>query len=412
MKFLSPFFLLLLCIGLLMTACEKENFDEIVPTGEPVFQPDSVAVNSLLKVAKSGNTAEGVELACITINFPFELLLDSGVTITINSQAEFEAAIFAEGPNQVVDFVFPLTITDDAGEVLLIEDNLALGNAFISCIPQEGWEESSASDATIPVFLFDDTCFDIIYPVDVEDDAGNTYLVTNEAELIDLSAENEVLFFSLPLTVIDKDSMELTIETVSMFFDLVFTCDGVSPPVVGENFVITGFGCNKLLYPATLLTSEGELITVNNEDEYVNLILSGVSVELQFPFSLLNLITGETMTINDELDLIAALQACGVDIEIGETETCDTPDHVLLFFNQGSPILDCRYSINFPLQLEAGGETYTITSFTQYFDEVYNTFAWDEVELIYPVSVTLLDETTLTFESAEDLCAFLDGCAE
>lgn len=407
MKFLSPSFLLLLLVGILVTACEKENFDEIVPTGEPVFQPDSVAVNSLLKAMKSGDTSEGLELGCITITFPFGLLLESGLTIPITSQAEFEAAVVAESPNQVVDFVFPLTVTNAAGEELTIEDNLALGNAFVNCIPQEGWQESTASNATLPVFLFGGLCFDIVYPVDVEDEAGNTYLVTSEAELIDLSAENDLLFFSLPLTVSYEDGTQVTIETMSSFFDLAFTCEGVNPPVVGENFVITGFGCNQLLFPATLLTDEGDLVTINNEDEYANLILSGTSVELQFPFSLFNIFTQDTLTINDELDLIGALQACGIDIEVGQSETCDFPTHALLFFNQGSPT--CGFQVTYPLQVQAGGEVYDINTQTDYFD-VYNAFELNEIELLYPASIILTDGTTITFNSDEEVCAFIDEC--
>ena len=110
---------------------------------------------------------------------------------------------------------------------------------------------------------------------------------------------------------------------------------------------------------------------------------------------------GGVVTINDEIEFITLILPCFV--EIGPSEPCAAPAHVLLYFNQSCGV------VNYPNQLSAGGTVYVINSMDDYF-EVYNQFNLDEIAIIYPIAVTESDGTVSTFNSNAEVCAFIEDC--
>lgn len=407
MKFLTKTSLfLLLMIGLLITACNQENLDEII-IEDPEYQPEVVEQNNLIQALTMND--DGLELGCLLINYSFELELASGETVTISSLDDFEAAIDENNPDPVVDFVYPLTITDADGNIVDVANIDELGMAFASCIPDTGWDNPS----TLPAFLFDELCFDLVFPVELQDPAGNTYTAANEAEFIDLIATLENLAIILPINVL-YEGQEVTVTNSGSFYDLVFLCDGINPPVSGGGIVVQGFGCNQLQFPFDVSLEDGSLVTVTDADQYANLVFSGESIELLFPFSLLS-IDGDILVIEDIEDLIDALAACGIDIEIGggDDGPCfGAPAHIFLFFNQNQGTFNCAYTIDFPVQIEAEGVIYDLDDMNEYYD-VYGMYnnQIDAISMIYPVSVTLWDDgSTLTFQEDEEICTFINDC--
>ena len=410
MNFLTKKIAFFLLAVLFLTACNKENVDEIIP-GDPGYQPDTVVVNSLM-LALVANPSGGLDLGCITINFPFSLVTQSGATVEINTEAEFEAATDTTAADPAVDIVFSLSITDSDGNTVQVNDDQELGVAFASCIPTFGWDTAAISGEILPVCLFDEyLCFDITYPVDLEDQDGNTYVAEDEDELIDYLATIEHLYFTLPMTVLKDDGTSLVINNIEEFFNAAMECEGITPPVVGGGIEVNGFGCYDLLYPFNVVTDNGDVVTINDANEYANLILTGVSVEIQYPFSLVNL-AGETVVVNSFDDFIATLNECGgFVIIIDTTDICDVEAHVLLYFNQGQGPTSCGYLINFPTQVEAEGTVYDLNDMFEYYN-VYGQYSnqIDKINIIYPVSVTLSDGTILTFNNDNDVCQFIDGC--
>jgi hypothetical protein len=394
---------------LFLTACNKENIDEVIP-GDPAYQPDTVVVNSLMR-ALVPNPSGSLDLGCISINYPFSLETESGATVVINSTTEFEAAIEELAADPVVNFVFPLSITGSDGTTSQVNNNQELGVAFASCIPTFGWDTAAVSGEILPVCVFDEfLCLDITYPANLEDQDGNTYVAENEAELINYLATVEHLYFTLPMTVLEDDGTSLVINNIGEFFDAAMACEGITPPVVGDGIQVNGFGCYDLLYPFNVVKDNGDVITLNNENEYAYLILSGVSFEIQYPFSLVNP-TGNTVVVNSFDDFITTLNECGANIVIDTADICDVPAHILLYFNQGQAPFQCGYLISFPTQVEAEGTLYDLNDMLDYYS-VYGQYSnqIDKINIVYPVSVTLSDGTTLTFNNDNDVCQFIDGC--
>ncbi|MEL6142678.1 MAG: hypothetical protein AAFU67_13795, partial [Bacteroidota bacterium] len=276
MKLLSRLPFLFLFIALVFTSCDPENTDEIIAP-DVGFEPEVVEVNGLVKSLET-TADDGLELGCLTVNFPFDLLLEDGSTATVNSVEEFETVASEDAPVQAVDFVYPLTITTSDGESASAGSAEELGVLFATCVPDEGWDNTDMGDGNIviPAFLFEELCFDLVYPVDLMDAEDNTYIAANEGELIDLIITVPSLAFTLPLTVTDEDGGEVVIESVGAFYDLYYACDGVTPPGTEGGIVIDlseldstncDFETLAIQYPYNVVTEGGELITVEDENQ-------------------------------------------------------------------------------------------------------------------------------------------------
>ncbi len=404
--------MLLFVTAALFTACKKDNVDEII-IKNPIYEPGEVEVNSLLNALAADNPSGAATLNCVTLQYPFQLKLKSGGTATINTKSDLEAATGQNVADPAVNFVFPLNATNGRGETVQFNTNRELGREYASCLPQVGWAAAISTNETLPAcWLGGLFCFDLVYPINLEDEAGNTYVVENEDEFLDLFAsEVGALSFLLPISVEDQDGVVTLIENMDDFFSVAAGCDNVNPVIVGDNFEFQGFACYELAYPLDMFDGNGNQITVANADEYATLVLGGEALNIQYPFSLVN-DAGETVTISNDFDYIAAINACGlIVIEIDTTGPCAIPSHVQLFFNRGGPAMSpCRYEINYPLQLQAGGNTYTINQYLDYFP-VYNAYQLNEIEVVYPVSVTVISTgQTIVFASDNDVCAYAEDC--
>lgn len=409
--------ILLFFLIVLITACTKENLDEIV-VEDPDYQPETVEVNSLILALRS-NTPTGLDLGCVTIAFPFDLLLESDSTITITSEDDFNAASNQDPSDPVVDFVFPLNVTDNDGNLTQVDNINELGNLFGSCIPTDGWDDAHDSNGgtfTIPAFLFEELCFDLVYPVDVEDADENAYTANNETELIDLIATTTNLSFILPITVVDEDGNQTLIESVAGFYDLYYSCDGISPPGTENGTVIDlsdleGTDCNfetlEIQYPYEVVTEDGELITVQDENQEAALILSGEYYTVKYPFSLVDE-NGEVTTINNEAEFIQFILPCIIDIG-DPSDPCEITDaHVLLFFN-GLNILTVNkyeYDINFPVTLIVEGNQVVVNNEDEYLPAVGGSpFDVKPAEIVYPVTVTQFGRD-IVLNSDDEVCQF------
>lgn len=394
---------IMLLVALLFGACNKENIDQTI-TEVPNYEPTVTSENSLIN-AMEGSDAAGKDLACLVVNYPFDLLLASDAIITVSNASEFQLAMEAEAGDAVKDFIFPLSVTKKDATITEVSSNQELSYLYAACVPTDTWDFTVVNGDVIPAFLFEGYCFELVYPVNLEDEAGNSYTANDEGELVDLCVTIDPLFFVLPITVINEDGEEVEIADQDAFFQAYFDCTGTTPPVVSGEFIIQGFGCNELVYPYNVVDTEGNVTTINDVNEYADLLLNGTPILLEYPFTLTNP-DGDLIEVTDGDALIDALNECdGIYIEITPNDDCGfTPAHVLILFNQSF----CG-GITFPFQLEVGGSTIDVADMDAYFD-VFNANPMDEIFFVYPITVTQPDGTVVTLNDDDEVCTFITDC--
>lgn len=397
------------------TSCTEDPISETDNTEIPT-DVDEVMFNPLLDNIENRDDTDGLELGCFSINTPFSLDVDGSI-FEINTFEDLDNA-FDFDANDVapnVDFVYPISITHANGDTEELADGEALGQAFALCIPDEGWEssDSTGTDGAFPAFLITElnSCYELVYPVTLQDYDGTTYTANNEEGLIELLASENFLDFVLPISLQDEDGV-YTANTADELFDLLLDCQDQTWTGGGDDeeyecpLDIGGIACYNLSFPVTFATIDGGEVVVNNAEEFSAAMISGNIANFVYPVTLVQVDTEEAVTVNSEEELNAAIDACWDGTGGGNT----TGGDAIIFFIASDDFESDCYSINYPVNVISMGNEVTYASV----DDVNNalqTGANLPDDLVYPVSVTLNSTgESVVINGAEDIITLLENC--
>lgn len=411
MKNLKYLFIFIAFLSIGLTSCTKEDVtnEEIEnPTNEPETGISNPLVDNLQ--TRSGGSDEGCELACFSINYPFSLDID-GEVVELTSNDDLLTALEGLEEATFIDFVYPLEITYDTGDTETIADADALGQAFATCVPDDGWTIDSTviGEDLFPAFLIttEESCFDLVYPVTLVDLEGNTSTVDSEAAFIELLADTEygdILFFTFPLTISNDDG-EQVVNTSDELFSAFASCWGDGTGVDSSWSFGGEIACYGVEFPFSVIVSNGNTVVVNNHDELCALMVSGTIDGYVYPLTLIDG-EGNTIVINSDEELQDAVEDCwdgGVFIE---------PDFTLLILiaasNDGASPSEGCFDIVYPVSLVyTDGTVQEVGTFAELTQVDFSTGA----AVSYPFSVvpnSTGDVTEVT--SFEDLEVILEDC--
>ena len=384
----------------MFTACDPDN---VVDSGVDEETPEvkEVEVNPIL--ARSGGGAGGgLDFDCFEIETPFSLVDEDGVEHEVSSEEDL-IDLFEDESLIIVDFAYPLTLTYENGDVETVEDGEDLALAFAECIPDGGWNEDA-----FPAYAINltNSCYNLKYPLDLEDVDGEVITVNSEEELSDAIA-TELYFFIYPLTLVSEDGEELVVEDTDEMFDALLDCNGfeVEDSLYDWEIGFEFIGCYELAFPFDVVLENGDVVTVENHQQFCDLMLEGEIEDYAYPLTLINH-EGEEVVVNNEDELEEALEECNDIFFFG-------PDVILLYegtFTWDSEIDPACYEIVFPISgTSQDGDTEVFGD--QEALEEYVLTGGFRLFLDYPVSVTLVDGgETVELESAEDIFELLIDC--
>ncbi len=384
----------------LVYSCSPDDLNVTPDDSSDLFE-----LNTLMELMEI-NDSNVAYMSCLELSFPAQFLLANGDTIDVLDEIELLEALSTQ---EIVDFVYPVTFINSDGELIEVLNQAMLEELYSACIPDTGWDGPINDNELIPAFLFYDLCLELIYPVNLLTADLDTVVINSEEEYIEEITYGPEAFLLFPFNVEDLDGVVLTISNVNEFTQALMDCGSVNPTIEIDSFPIVDFFCLDIQYPITLLDNAGNEIIVEDENQYMNLMMSGGDFILQFPFVLFDPITGFTIDIYTEENIIEALEYCGIIIDTEPIDPCDTPAHILLFFNQG--IAQCNYEIIFPIILQVGNNIFTVADQAAYLN-LFNDYPLNAIEIIYPVTVQMLDNTgdLVSFDNDAEVCAFIEDC--
>jgi len=402
MKFLKRISLPLFALMLFFSSCQKDA--EIDNTGivDPVIETETIELNPI--VARNGGAnGDGLDFDCFSITYPFDMVEEDGTIHTVDSEESF-VTLFDEEVF-VVDFVYPLNIEDQDGNSSEVNDGEELAEAFALCLPDGGWQEG------YPAYLIDaeNSCFDLAYPVSLIDWDGNTLEVADEDALTSAVAEG-IYLFAFPLNLIEEDGTTLTVNNTDGLIDALVSCNGIEIP---DTFLVGGgieyLGCYIIEFPLELVLLDGTTVTVNNHEEYCDLMLQGEIANYAFPLTLTDE-EGHVTTVTNEAELEALLSECWDDFFFADGYF----ELSILYTGtlQVNPeTMEPCYEIVFPLYLDYDGEVEELQDYDA-LEEILSVLDPEayEFELQYPIELTLADGTVATVNNFEESAILLEEC--
>jgi hypothetical protein len=384
MKLLKWTFLLGAFSLLLLASCTKEEiFIQEVETQKII--PTETMENGLL--ALSAGNSDGLELGCVSIPYPFSMATVEGETLEIGSEEDFLEALGNE-EDPVIDFVYPLIVADEDGNIITVNDVEELADLFTDCFPGTGWGDEF-EEWFVPAWKisFDNSCLQLVYPLTIIDLDSTAIGIADEAELTAYLADGNLYSFAFPLDLENEDGEVVTAETPDDLFDLLADCNP------GGGFGGCGigtFGCYELGYPLTVELFDGSTQVVNNDDEFAAVLLNGELAGFVFPMTLIDE-DGNEIVVNDEEELYDALMACG-GMGGGSGE--------------GLEGIGC-YLLDFPFTVELFDGSTQVINDADEFGAVVNSGEW--AGFAYPLTL-LYDGEEIVVNSQEELNEALSDC--
>ncbi len=399
MKLFKSIVLPLAALLFMFSSCNRDNDIDIIT--EENTEVGEIENNPLVNRSQGGSE-EGLEFDCFVINYTFSFVDQEGTIYPITSEEDL-TDLFENETFEVIDFVYPFTATTDEGEVT-VNDQDEMAGLFASCTPTGGWEEGD-----FPAFSvnYDNSCYELVFPVSVKNEAGDITVTTNEEEFNEAIAA-ELVYFVFPLDLQLADGSTTTIDDIDMLFDALIGCNGFGPSdsLIGVDWDWEGgfesLGCYSLQFPFDVTLQDGSVITVNDHEELCELMLTGELVNYAFPLTLIDA-DGEEHIANNEEELEALLIACE-DVWVVEFDE----DLFFLFAGAQSGFgSESCYDINFPIDITFDNETVTVDDLIQLEQLIFGA----PYSIVYPVDVTLTsDGSTVTLENSDDLVVLLTTC--
>ncbi len=322
LKNVFPAFILVFVLGITLTSCEKEDMEEMM--SENIVLPSGA--NALSGTATSSTGDETLE-DCFTPVYPVSFTLEDGTTLTVNDNAELEAAILEWEANDIepeINFPVSVILASDGSQVDVADED-ALEEILEDCYgdyedddEDDGEEDDEEEDDDEDEDGEDDDCFDddfelgecfnINYPVNVILEDGTTQTLNSDADveaLMEQDVEAEPVY-PFDVTLIE-DGSTLTMNDEDDFEDLLDECfedeyDDEDDFELGE--------CFNINYPVEVELEDGSTQTINSDEDLEALWEQDIDADPVYPFDITLIEDGTTQTIMSEDELEDVLDAC------------------------------------------------------------------------------------------------------
>lgn len=402
---ITHFLSLLLLAGMLFfTSCQKEEFsidDTTIDRNDPDVVRANPFIMGMVEGRNGGSTAPtGIQLDCITISFPFEMVIDSTI-VPINDIDDLDSLFLnldPVNPPTFIDFNYPLDITLEDGTVTTADNAQELSDAILSCPP-------TTYIGGYPAYLLTqyDCVQDLVYPIELYDIDSNIFTANDSAQFVDLLAMNDILFFTFPLEIIDPTGNVITINSEDGLYMYLANCypTGGGP---GDTIFISPFGdCIEFIFPIGLLNLNGQVDNFDNETDLFNAIISGFYEDFDYPF---DVIVQDTinLTINEAIDFDNALMMCDGGPTGGNSQI-----DAFLFIGVALDTTFSCYDLTYPFTInEFNGNSLIINDKTEAFNFIVGPSQGALVET--PVNIIQSsDSTTVTIEDGNEYFDFLSN---
>jgi len=392
------FYLFILSIW--MTSCEVEEFDNS-NTQTETFEPDTVYVNNILTKAIGSASSQGVVIECITVAFPFRMVDAAGTLYDVDSSDDF-LKLVTDSSSTIVDFAYPLTIIDNIGIEVIVQDLWEFAAHSAGCFP----DSLTIGSDMFPAYVinFQNSCYTLSYPVTVQNAQGDTYTIPDEHTFIQKHAA-EPLNFIFPLTLIDIDNQTYEAYDAFSLAELLMACNGFewedTTFVQIDQFAF--FACYEYVFPIDIIVfGQSTPVTIPDAATLGHVFMQGRFIDYAYPLTLRNL-DGEQIIAYSQADLSDFANQCPVSGDF----------FLLIYKTEIFSAVPC-YDLVFPISVSKfNGPSITLQSYPEISSFMMQDSTFSEFYTNYPVSIVLkANNQTLVIQSLEDLSNVYVTCPE
>jgi hypothetical protein len=391
---------LFLFISSLFFSC-TDNQDIIDTETDPNY-PKIEIINGLMSRAIAINDSLGSTdflLGCYQIQFPFSFVTTNNTEILINQESDLNN-LFTNSQDTIVDFKYPITLVNDLGESMVVNNLDEMVAAFASC-PTDFGNEGGLFAYHIN---FDNSCYQLTFPITiVKANTSNQIVVNNGTELDQLLAQ-DAYYFSFPLSLSKEDGTNTTVQNEDELLQTLAGCCDLGGGLIDSFSIEFGiFACYDAQYPFSIKLNNGNTTEVANEEELMSFVFQGLIEGFIYPLTLVDENNINHITNNDQ-ELFSLIDNCFNVVTQGEIEK-------LIFissFPDSLGISPC-VEIIFPIQLSVPNATVSVNNYNEFLStaqqNIMNTY------LVYPFMVKIIESNEIkNVENEDDLDEIFLNC--
>ncbi len=376
-------------------SCSVDEFDN-TQTEDVKITPEIVYVNNIFARA-SMSSSNSIRVECLTIQLPFELVDNNDIKHLIADEASFNEILNDSFNLVIVDFVYPINLRNELGDDIVVNNLFEFGSAVSNCIP----DVSHMGSAWL--INFDNSCFQIEYPISVKTQSNNIVNILNERDFILLS-DTIASSFIFPMTLVDLDDKRITINNVNELYTQLSSCNGTpndTTIVWGSNF--SYIACYEIIFPMEIKITDSDSTVVVKSDYELGVILLQARFEnYVFPISIKN-VNQEVVLVANEAELDLLVSAC--------SEPPITTDFLYLLQGGLGDSMAC-YQIIYPFTVIDSmiGAVITFQSEVGLLNFLTNPDFY-RFSLVYPIRIRLrFSNIEKVMQNFGELKAVLDDC--
>ena len=258
--------------------------------------------------------------SCYTLVYPVTLQDFDGITYTANSEDELIELLASE---DFLEFVLPLSLEGEEG-IVTATNVEELFDVLVNCQDQPWDDEGDDEDYDCPLDIGGIACYDIAFPVTFTTVSGGEIVVNDYEELSAAILGGNVENFVFPITLTHVETTEITTvnndEELSVALDACWGGEGNGDggSTVGGDVIIFFLfsddfenGCYSINYPLDVITIEDTQVTYSSSADVLAALETGVNLpnSLVYPITVINS-NGETVTLEGDEDTGTLLIGC------------------------------------------------------------------------------------------------------
>jgi hypothetical protein len=382
-----------------MASCTVEEFDLIDPEIQ-MFEPEVIYVNDIMVKARTSTTTSGVMVECITVSFPFQLIDTKRNLYDVSSSLIFNQLV-NDPTTSIVDFVYPLDIIDNIGLKVTVNELWEFATYAAGCYPRDTVHISGKFPAY--VINYENSCYNIKYPLEVQNEAGEKLVISDERTFIQKHAA-QYLYFVFPFTIINDQGQEYVINDEFSLFNSLLDCNGFgwidSTNVQIDQFAT--FACYEYVFPINILVfGQNSPISIPDATTLGNVFIQGRFVDFAYPLTL-KTIDNQLVTAHNPQELNDLVNQCSFDGDF----------MILLLKTELFSNTPC-YDLVFPVSVSNDGINKQLSSYQQINELISQDSLFATYNTNYPISIKLRNNNQIkTLESFQDLINVYVECPE
>jgi len=153
-------------------------------------------------------------------------------------------------------------------------------------------------------------CFDFVYPLILSYNNGIQVVVASYEGLLDLlESENANLYLegiNFPFQVSQNGEVS-TINNEDEFYELIDSCDFNN---VGEDMYL--FDCYAIVYPFSVILDNNQTVVINSQEELFNVVSSSTNYIFEFVYPISLTENGQVTEVTSDYELFTLLATCDI----------------------------------------------------------------------------------------------------